>query len=456
VEYETFCYSRRQRCGCAIPGDRGPCHLDDPVPGGWHDAGDLRKWVEHTSWQALGIILHREATGQLWPVVSNTAVVNSDEACAELCWGLDWFLRMRDKDGMVMHDIGGQEEDNRWTDNIPDSGDERRLDARILPRLTVRMAWIWAFAARVFGPIAPAEGMHWQEAAGAAWLSWRQRFDPYQADSLHLSCAILAALELEQTRYQTGEAATLVKALLDRQYQGKSQPQGWFRAGPQDTDSPADIDCRIFQDWWQGSLLPMALLRAAEAGFADAADALGLWADGFILPSLGLSAFAIPPLAWERSAVKPGGRWHRWKGLGYRWFLPCGSGGSGQGTNTHLAGTAMILAALGSRTGKQEYTNAALRMLEWIHGANPFGTCLVSGRAASTPYPHSRYAGIIPGAVMNGITGDGMDRPLLGGDNHDLDWKTLEYWGPTQAQILATLGYLEASRRTRTGADRKP
>ncbi len=54
--YLTFL--RAQRCGCAVFGVHDACHLDDgvldtdgsllPANGGWHDAGDFRKWLAFT------------------------------------------------------------------------------------------------------------------------------------------------------------------------------------------------------------------------------------------------------------------------------------------------------------------------------------------------------------------------------------------------------------------------
>jgi Glycosyl hydrolase family 9/Cellulase N-terminal ig-like domain len=48
-------YHRAQRCGVAVPNVHDVCHLDDArrrdngvqvdATGGWHDAGDLRKWM---------------------------------------------------------------------------------------------------------------------------------------------------------------------------------------------------------------------------------------------------------------------------------------------------------------------------------------------------------------------------------------------------------------------------
>ena len=58
-------YQRQQRCGLSNTPVHPPCHLDDArrrdtgahvdTSGGWHDAGDLRKWVDATLMDLFGM-----------------------------------------------------------------------------------------------------------------------------------------------------------------------------------------------------------------------------------------------------------------------------------------------------------------------------------------------------------------------------------------------------------------
>jgi hypothetical protein len=41
------------------------------------------------------------------------------------------------------------------------------------------------------------------------------------------------------------------------------------------------------------------------------------------------------------------------------------------------------------------------------------------------PYPHSRFVGLIPGGIMNGIAGNARDEPVLDTE-YGFDWRTLE------------------------------
>ena len=66
--YLTFL--RAQQCGCAVFGIHEACHLDDgildvdgsplDVTGGWHDAGDFRKWLAFTQYHIEALLTIRE------------------------------------------------------------------------------------------------------------------------------------------------------------------------------------------------------------------------------------------------------------------------------------------------------------------------------------------------------------------------------------------------------------
>jgi hypothetical protein len=104
-----------------------------------------------------------------------------------------------------------------------------------------------------------------------------------------------------------------------------------------------------------------------------------------------------------------------------------------------------MLGAAGRAFGKQEYRELALRQLEWVMGSNPFGACLMTGEGMRNPYPHSRYVGLIPGGIMNGIAGNMKDEPVLDMSN-GFDWRTTEYWSPHNAWFEWAVGNLERAK----------
>jgi hypothetical protein len=73
--------------------------------------------------------------------------------------------------------------------------------------------------------------------------------------------------------------------------------------------------------------------------------------------------------------------------------------------------------------------DAGRRQAEWVMGGNPFNSCLMTGEGINNPYPHSRFMGLIPGGIMNGIAGLEEDEPFLDLSNM-MDWRTTEYWSP--------------------------
>ena len=90
---KTVYYFAKQRCGPSETGYHAPCHLDDgrrrdngqhqDVTGGWHDACDLRKWVDATIFGMIGLARVAELHHPEW---GRTSIP------AELRWGNRYFL----------------------------------------------------------------------------------------------------------------------------------------------------------------------------------------------------------------------------------------------------------------------------------------------------------------------------------------------------------------------------
>ncbi len=104
----------------------------------------------------------------------------------------------------------------------------------------------------------------------------------------------------------------------------------------------------------------------------------------------------------------------------------------------------MVLARFSqlSEGGGKQYIDLAYRQLEWIMGANPFAACLMTGEGMRNPYPHSRFVGLIPGGIMNGIAGNAADEPGLD-LKYTLNWRTCEYWSPDVAFYIWANSVLE-------------
>src|SRR5579885_1309841 len=116
-----------ERSGVDVPGVHSICHLDDArrrdngehvnVIGGWHDAGDLRKWMDPTMLNAIALLNLVRNIPDPQP-----GDPTHEQILDEVRHGNRYFLKMQDADGRVWHDaaggVNGDNSDNHWTDNI--------------------------------------------------------------------------------------------------------------------------------------------------------------------------------------------------------------------------------------------------------------------------------------------------------------------------------------------------
>ncbi len=131
-------YHTAQRCGVAVPNVHPACHLDDgrrrdngeyiDVTGGWHDAGDLRKWMTATMTNGFGLLYLARSLGERWDLAGSGLGMLLEE----VRWGNRYFLKMQDADGRVFADTGGglngDNSDNHWTDNKTGTADDRYIN----------------------------------------------------------------------------------------------------------------------------------------------------------------------------------------------------------------------------------------------------------------------------------------------------------------------------------------
>ena len=153
-------YYRYQRCGVAVPGVHPACHLDDArrrdngqpvdVTGGWHDAGDLRKWMDATLLNAIGLLRVARNLGAQWDAGGSGLAALLDE----VRWGNRYFLKMQDTDGLVWADVAGgvngDNSDNHWTDNRTGTADDRYLNPAKRGRNQALFVTVQAMAAQAF------------------------------------------------------------------------------------------------------------------------------------------------------------------------------------------------------------------------------------------------------------------------------------------------------------------
>jgi hypothetical protein len=183
-----------------------------------------------------------------------------------------------------------------------------------------------------------------------------------------------------------------------------------------------------------GALPPFALLEAARAFSNSTAasawrQAARTYIDKYAIPMCGRSAYGFMPFGLFQGSPTPETYRPFSDILAYRFFMPVRKQFWWQGLNAHLASHALLFAAAAVDFHQPGYRDLAYRQLEWIFGTNPFGATLASGIGVRNPYPHSRYVGVIPGGIMNGICGNADDQPVLD-TTFGFNWRTNEYWSP--------------------------
>jgi hypothetical protein len=437
---KSFDYIHIQRCGQEVPGYHGPCHLDDArrrdtgeyadTTGGWHDAGDLRKWVAHTMLLGVSIIQIIRWVNPHWDVFNR----NEGDLLDELRWGNQFFLKVQEPSGLVWHDVAGgvngDNSDNHWTDNQTGTADDRYINPMFVPVIQWEFVCFESMVAQVFKNVDPAYST---QCLQAALLTYRYMQDKPNQKPEESAWAILAFKELYGT---TGnpeildrmkQEITVLLGLQEVEYRfGQQKVRGyWYR----------DLTKKDFFRSSRDSGLPLIALYEAVKLLADnpglkerCLAAMRLHCFDYVYPMAGTNPFDVLPFglfAGEPTAEKYrplGGE------LTYRYFVPA-KHWIYAGLTSHLLSYGVGLTMAAELLNDPKLANLGRRQVEWVMGGNPKNSCLMTGEGINNPYPHSRFLGLIPGGIMNGICGLEDDEPFLDLEN-TMDWRTTEYWSP--------------------------
>jgi hypothetical protein len=465
-------YYRYQRCGVAVPGVHPACHLDDArrrdngehvdLVGGWHDAGDVRKWMDVTLLNGIALLnLRRE-------LVPREGDPTSDQLLEEVRFGNRYFLKMQDRDGLVWHDtaggVNGNNSDNHWTDNIIGTADDRYLDTRKLEVVSAIFVALEALAAQSYQVLDAPYATQCLAAGQRAWQAWQER----SSRTLELAWWIMAGCELwratrdDAIREQTMHGVRQLLANQVRSYSGGRRAiRGfWLEENPSsDKPSPDPFVNLVFSAMPPIVLLEFSRTFPEHTQSSRCLDAVRMYVEDYVLPMTERNAYRIMPIGLYLATPTPETYRPLDGDFTYRYFLPVRKQFWWQGGNCHLAQHALLLARLAEcdRTGdgarSQSYVTLAYRQLEWIMGANPFSSCMMTGEGVRNPYPHSRFVGPIPGGIMNGIAGNASDEPILDLE-YGIDWRTCEYWSPHVAFYILANAVLERAHSSDATSER--
>jgi len=456
---------------------RGPINLDDArrsdngevvdAVGGWNDAGDTRKWMTHCTMPALALMDAHEHLD--WDYAEwERAEEGWSPWLLEARWGLDFILKMQDSTtGMFYEDVGGggnsrkrpgmswwyenlsgvyaDNADNRFTDNEPDSGDERALRVQYNPPGQLVST---AILARGAGCFASRDAGRAHRYAEAAVRGWELGLDPdpkfHESPGINFagwtavrSWRALAALELHRCgRLPWDDVARAADDLLEN-----FDPQLGFWVNEAGGTEP-------YRGILQSAQPLIALARIAGAANDGAwrsrvTGVLRECLDHYVFPLAALTPFAVIPYGVYRHETTEGDVYHPWKnGFRYRFFMPeCHPLNVSLGLSGHLTSWAHALALTGRLLGEPACIELAWRQLHWLTGGNPHNASVISGVGYNNPMPHSRLLGTYPGGFCNGFMGSAEDQSRLDLEG-DAQWNTTEYWMAPLSNALMALSLL--------------
>jgi hypothetical protein len=449
--YLTFL--RAQRCGSEVFGIHDACHLDDgvldsdrsswPAFGGWHDAGDFRKWLAFTLYHVDALLTVYQQLG----TDLERGGIPARELLDEVAWGNAFFHRMINAAGQVYEDVAGgsappgstfrypddwwfenhpgcfaDASDNRWTDNVPHSSDERLVRTTYNPLVQWAFVYVQARASQI--PDLPQRERCLELAQHAATYA---RGRGHDGRTLFLSAELRAHLELFAAGVAVPQETLihLAHELMQRQARGTDGLSGYFMEADR-----ADG----FRSMAYAAEPALTLLRLSELLPGRAADearqAVCEYVDGYLLADAGSNPFSLTPYGVyvhpphrERQTFRDAGQ-----GRGVRTFIhPFNRQGIVHGTSSVLMSHAHLLARSAVALDRPAWKPAAERLLHWCLGHNTLNRSLFTGIGYNQPVGYSFRIPQLPEAPMVGFIGRPDDTPYLE-ESTAIEWNTLEYW----------------------------
>lgn len=456
ASYLTFLGA--QRCGSSVFGAHGPCHLDDgvldrdgsafPATGGWHDAGDFRKWLAFTLHHVDALLTVYELLGK----DASRGACLSNTLLDEVAWGNAFFHRMMDPNGQVYEDVGGgrapqgstfvyendwwfenhpgcyaDATDNRWTDNVLHSGDERAIRTAYNPLVQWAFVHTQARASRHLP--APQAGQCLRLAQRAAQFARSRGHDNrtlFLAAELRGNLELLAAGDPSTDPHAVSAAA---RALIERQEKPGDGLSGYFlEANAADAFRSiafaADPALTLLRLWELRSLLQDSSL--AE----QALQAVIRYIDDYLLPDSLSNPFSLTPYGVYLHPAHSHRQHFRHvaNGRGVRTFMhPFNAQGIVHGTSSVLMSHAHLLAKSAALLNRPAWRPPAERLLHWCLGHNTLNRSLFTGIGYRQPFGYSFRIPQLPAAMFVGFIGRPDDSPYLE-ESTAIEWNTLEYW----------------------------
>jgi len=394
----------------------------------------------------------------------------NNDFITETMWGLDFITKMQDPNtGMIFEDIGGggtqrktaemswwyenhagcygDNSDNRFTDNIPNSGDERKVRVQYNPIVQYTNIYILLRACN------PLINLLSQDQKGSiekykctalsAWAYLEK--NEYEKDAYHQwtsvsSWRLLALIELWKINDVNDAQVVEAKDHLLHLFE---ESIGFWCMDAKKNDPYRGI---------LHSAQPIiALCRLIKEGLPfinseQITSVLKICIERYIKPLIATNAFGFMPYGTFFTPPNNEDHFRSIKlgdsALFYRFFMPDKSVQNiNHGLSGHWMSWAHGLALLGNIFKDESLIASAWKQIYWLLGGNPFNVCMVSGTGYNNLLPHSRGLGTYPGGFCNGFIGNAKDEIFLD-INRKVQWNTTEYWNTPLSNCMMTLSEL--------------
>jgi len=429
-----------QRCGDPENGYSRGCHMDDgkrsdngehqSAVGGWHDAGDLRKWGTTIggyfglSEVALSYTKMKEFNGKSQI---------EQQLADEWLWGRKYYIAIQEPAGYIMNNIGGKYEDDRFTDNIVGNEDDRIL-VTSPARLPHQAMFVIAQCNLVLSGV--SNDRSGDLLAAEKCYNWLiETENNGTADDLSaMLTASLKMYEIAGSKKYIDKVSEFLKSLLELQVKQGEPIFGFFmEPGNEKSETgeivpkkgvSTDLSTPNFPIW---SLVEA--IRVIEDKDLNhlAREAFEKYISGYIGYFDDRSTYGIVPMALF--ADDPGGS--RVAGnYFYRWCFPNNEDQTHwNGINTHILYVGAALVRGGRLTGNHKAIKIGQQQLDFVYGSNPFNVSTVVGVGYNQSdlfkgHSHVPYTPIIPGSIISGVASTYNDMPVICPGW----WQTAEYW----------------------------
>jgi len=383
------------------------------------------------------------------------------QAVEEIAWGNRFYQSMVNEAGQVYEDVGGgpvregQVYEKDWwcenhpgvsalgepdTDNVPGTGDERKVRTHYVPLPQFQFVRYQALVSTVTPPHESSRSLILAERA------WRHgQVIGHDGRTLFVAEELLAGLELlaaGSRAVSTGRLREVTEEAFFRQDGGGEGLSHYF------LEKDATDGFRSLAFSCEPALALLRLFELQPEGLEDLADRAGVATsahiDRYLLADAKSNPFGVTPYGvyvepprTDLQSFRPAGRGRHVR----TWLHPFNPLQMPHGCGGVTLAQAYLLARAGKALKRKDWQAHAERLLQWSLGHNSEGLCLFTGVGFHHPVVGSFRNYKIPEAVAVGFIGRPDDTPYLETSNA-VEWSTQEIWDVPFFYAVGAIAYL--------------